>query len=124
LSVEHRVNRAWAHFSPSHSTRHRANDLVVDDDRKRAWLREVAHEGGAKFSPFRTILLVSEVGRRQRKADLAFSSAVSIAFIGAPSMAWDSMSYRPIQNRHGHDFLSARPKRYRRPPWHAAGTPI
>jgi len=37
---------------------------------------------------------------------LAFSSAVSIAFIGAPSMAWDSMRLPPpIQNRHGHDFL-------------------
>src|SRR6266404_2044912 len=50
---------------------------------------------GAKFSPFRTILLVSEVGRRQRKADFAFNSAVSIAFIGAPSMAWDSMRFPP-----------------------------
>src|SRR5258708_18327418 len=50
---------------------------------------------GAKFSPLRTILLVSEVGRRQRKADLAFNSAVSIAFIGAPSMAWDSMRLPP-----------------------------
>src|SRR2546430_12265874 len=50
---------------------------------------------GAQFSPFRTILLVSEVGRRQRKADFAFNSAVSIAFIGAPSMAWDSMRLPP-----------------------------
>src|SRR5439155_24751441 len=50
---------------------------------------------GAKFSPVRTILLVSEVGRRQRKADFAFNSAVSIAFIGAPSMAWDSMRLPP-----------------------------
>src|SRR5689334_24105974 len=50
---------------------------------------------GAKFSPVRTILLVSEVGRRQRKADFAFSKAVSIAFIGAPSMACDSMRLPP-----------------------------
>src|SRR6202049_5055268 len=50
---------------------------------------------GAKFSPLRTILLVSEVGRRQRKADLAFNSAVSLAFAGAPSMAWDSMRFPP-----------------------------
>src|SRR6266446_6879956 len=50
---------------------------------------------GARFSPLRTILLVSEVGRRQRKADFAFNSAVSIAFIGAPSMAWDSIRLPP-----------------------------
>jgi hypothetical protein len=42
---------------------------------------------GAKFSPLRTILLVSDVGRRQRNADFAFKSALSIAFMGAPSMA-------------------------------------
>src|SRR4249919_3958491 len=50
---------------------------------------------GARFSPLRTILLVSDVGRRQRSADLAFSSAVSMAFIGAPSMACDSMRLPP-----------------------------
>src|SRR5438309_3682919 len=50
---------------------------------------------GARFSPLRTILLVSEVGRRQRKADFAFNNAVSMAFIGAPSMAWDSMRLPP-----------------------------
>src|SRR5262249_28092431 len=50
---------------------------------------------GARFSPLRTILLVSEVGRRQRSADLAFNSAVSMAFIGAPSMACDSMRLPP-----------------------------
>src|SRR5512141_3433460 len=50
---------------------------------------------GARFSPVRTILLVSDVGRRQRNADFAFSRAVSIAFIGAPSMAWDSMRLPP-----------------------------
>lgn len=42
-------------------------------------------------SPLRTTLLVSEIGRRQRKADFAFNGAVSMKFIGAPSMAWDSM---------------------------------
>src|SRR5215831_16981478 len=50
---------------------------------------------GAKFSPLRTILFVSEVGRRQRKADFAFNNAVSIAFAGAPSIAWDSMRLPP-----------------------------
>src|SRR6266700_3851719 len=50
---------------------------------------------GAKFSPLRTSLLVSDVGRRQRKADFAFNNAVSMAFIGAPSMAWDSMRLPP-----------------------------
>ena len=34
---------------------------------------------GARFSPLRTILFVSEVGRRQRNADFAFNSAVSIS---------------------------------------------
>src|SRR5262245_22933851 len=50
---------------------------------------------GARFSPLRTILFVSDVGRRHRKADFAFSRAVSMAFIGAPSMAWDSMRLPP-----------------------------
>src|SRR5215471_8156072 len=50
---------------------------------------------GARFSPVRTILFVSDVGRRQRKADFAFNSAVSIAFMGAPSMACDSMRLPP-----------------------------
>src|SRR5258706_11456952 len=50
---------------------------------------------GARFSPLRTILLVSDVARRQRKADLAFNGAVSMALLGAPSMAWDSMRLPP-----------------------------
>src|SRR4030095_9403756 len=50
---------------------------------------------GARFSPLRTILLVSEVARRQRNADFAFNSAVSIEFIAAPSMAWDSIRLPP-----------------------------
>src|SRR4029450_9202926 len=50
---------------------------------------------GARFSPLRTILLVSDVGRRQRNADFAFSSAVSMALVGAPSMAWDSITLPP-----------------------------
>src|SRR6187455_456681 len=50
---------------------------------------------GARFSPLRTILLVSDVGRRHRKADLAFNRAVSIAFIAAPSIAWDSIRLPP-----------------------------
>src|ERR1700704_5684606 len=50
---------------------------------------------GAKFSPLRTILLVSDVGRRQRNADFAFSRAVSIEFAAAPSMACDSIRFPP-----------------------------
>ena len=50
---------------------------------------------GARFSPLRTILLVSDVARRHRNADLAFNSAVSMAFAAAPSMAWDSMRLPP-----------------------------
>src|SRR5205085_4060891 len=50
---------------------------------------------GARFSPLRTILLVSDVGRRHRKADFAFNNAVSMAFMGAPSIACDSMRLPP-----------------------------
>src|SRR2546423_4541402 len=50
---------------------------------------------GARFSPLRTILLVSDVGRRQRRADFALSSAVSMAFPAAPSMACDSTTLPP-----------------------------
>jgi len=50
---------------------------------------------GAKFSPFRTILLVLRGGAPPTQGDFAFNSAVSIAFIGAPSMAWDSMRFPP-----------------------------
>src|SRR5215469_4950346 len=38
---------------------------------------------------------VSELGRRQRSAFLAFRSAVSMAFGAAPSMAWDSIRLPP-----------------------------
>ncbi len=50
---------------------------------------------GARFSPLFTSLFVSDVGRRQRRADLALSSAVSIAFAAAPSMACDSRTLPP-----------------------------
>ena len=50
---------------------------------------------GARFSPLRTILLVSEVGRRQRSADFALRSAVSMALAAAPSMACESMRLPP-----------------------------
>ena len=50
---------------------------------------------GARFSPLRTILLVSDVGRRQRNADFALSSAVSMALAAAPSIAWNSMRLPP-----------------------------
>src|SRR6185436_2252449 len=50
---------------------------------------------GARFSPLRTILLVSDVGRRQRNADFALRSAVSMALAAAPSIAWNSMRLPP-----------------------------
>src|SRR5688572_15397914 len=50
---------------------------------------------GARFSPLRTSLLVSDVARRQRSADRAFSSAVSMALAGAPSIACESMTLPP-----------------------------
>jgi hypothetical protein len=50
---------------------------------------------GARFSPVRTMRFVSEVARRQRSADFAFRSAVSIPFIATPSMAWDSTRLPP-----------------------------
>src|SRR5688572_12338261 len=53
---------------------------------------------GARFSPLRTSLLVSDVGRRQRRADLAFHNAVSMAFAAAPSIACDSI-WLPPQSR-------------------------
>ncbi len=52
---------------------------------------------GARFWPDRTILFISEVGRRQRSADFAFSKAVSIEFAAAPSIAWDSI-WLPAQS--------------------------
>src|SRR5258708_21111260 len=52
---------------------------------------------GARFWPLRTILFISEVGRRQRSADFAFSSAVSMELAAAPSMAWDSIRF-PAQS--------------------------
>src|SRR5947199_9628256 len=50
---------------------------------------------GARFSPLRTILFVSDVGRRHRNADLAFSRAVSMALAAAPSMACDWIRLPP-----------------------------
>src|ERR1700758_5319551 len=50
---------------------------------------------GARFSPLRTLWLVSEVGRRQRRADFAFSRAVSMALAEAPCMACDSRTLPP-----------------------------
>ena len=52
---------------------------------------------GARFWPERTILFISEVGRRQRSADFAFNRAVSMALAAAPSMAWDSIRF-PAQS--------------------------
>src|ERR1700739_945244 len=87
---------AWAHFSPS------APETPMAPT---TWPSTVLGSApgcgksrmnvGARFSPLRTILLVSEVARRQRSADLAFSNAVSIAFIAAPSMACDSTRFPP-----------------------------
>src|SRR6187549_340126 len=50
---------------------------------------------GARFSPLRTSLLVSDVGRRQRRADFALRSAVSMALAAAPSIACESMTLPP-----------------------------
>src|SRR5687767_11084128 len=50
---------------------------------------------GARFSPLRTSLFVSDVARRHRSADLALSSAVSMALAGAPSIACESMTLPP-----------------------------
>ena len=50
---------------------------------------------GARFSPVRTMRLVSDVARRQRSADFAFRSAVSIPFIATPSMACNSTRLPP-----------------------------
>src|SRR5688572_24227192 len=49
----------------------------------------------ARFSPLRTIRLVSDVARRQRSADCAFQSDVLMAFGAAPSIACDSMTLPP-----------------------------
>ena len=67
---------AWAHFSPS------APDTPIAP---MTWPLTTTGSApgcgksfmkvGARFWPLRTILLVSEVGRRQRKADFAFSRA-------------------------------------------------
>src|SRR5229473_3324616 len=87
---------AWAHFSPSPlDTPIAPMTWLLTTTGSAPGCGKSCMNVGAKFSPLRTILLVSEVGRRQRKADFAFNSAVSIAFIAAPSMAWDSMRLPP-----------------------------
>src|SRR5262245_40169981 len=50
---------------------------------------------GARFSPLRTNLLVSDVGRRHRNADFALRIAVSMALGAAPSIAWNSTRLPP-----------------------------
>src|SRR5215471_14340803 len=89
---------AWAHFSPS------ALDTPIEPITspsttigKAPGCGKSCMKVGARFWPERTILFISEVGRRQRSADFAFSSAVSIELAAAPSMAWDSIRF-PAQS--------------------------
>src|SRR5579871_3394962 len=96
LTLENSVNRrlgALLTVRARHA--HRADYLAVDHDGKAPGCGKSRMKVGARFSPVRTILLVSDVGRRQRSADLAFSRAVSIAFAAAPSMACDSIKLPP-----------------------------
>src|SRR5438309_6034485 len=96
LSIEHRVDRrlgAFLTIGTGHA--HRADDLAIDHDGKRARLWEVAHEDRRQILAAPDHLVGLRGGRRQRKADFAFNSAVSIAFIGAASIAWDSMRLPP-----------------------------
>src|SRR5215467_687033 len=89
---------AWAHFSPS------ALDTPIEPITspsttigKAPGCGKSCMKVGARFCPLRTILFISEVGRRQRSADFAFSSAVSMELAAAPSMAWDSIRF-PAQS--------------------------
>src|SRR5437667_11821699 len=87
---------AWAHFSPSAlETPIAPTTWPLITTGSAPGCGKSFMKVGAKFSPLRTILFVSEVGRRQRKADFAFNSAVSMAFIRRPSMAWDSIRFPP-----------------------------
>src|SRR5438093_11146603 len=87
---------AWAHFSPSAlETPIAPTTWPLITTGSAPGCGKSFMKVGAKFSPLRTILLVSDVGRRQRKADFAFNNAVSMAFIGAPSIACDSMRLPP-----------------------------
>src|SRR3989454_747943 len=87
---------AWAHFSPSAlETPIAPTTWPLITTGSAPGCGKSFMKVGAKFSPLRTILFVSEVGRRQRKADFAFKSAVSMAFIAAPSMACDSIRLPP-----------------------------
>jgi hypothetical protein len=79
---------AWAHFSPS------ALDTPIEPIispsttiGKAPGCGKSCMKVGTRFWPLRTILFISEVGRRQRSADFAFSSAVSMELAAAPSMA-------------------------------------
>ena len=70
---------AWAHFSPS------APDTPIEPITspsttigKAPGCGKSCMKVGARFWPLRTILFISEVGRRQRSADFAFRSAVSM----------------------------------------------
>src|SRR2546430_17282838 len=89
---------AWTHFSPS------ALDTPIAPIiwpstmiGKAPGCGKSCMNVGARFWPLRTILFISEVGRRQRSADLAFSRAVSMELAPAPSMAWDS-TWLPAQS--------------------------
>jgi hypothetical protein len=79
---------AWAHFSPS------ALDTPIEPIispsttiGKAPGCGKSCMKVGTRFWPLRTILFISEVGRRHGSADFAFSSAVSMELAAAPSMA-------------------------------------
>src|SRR4051812_3401932 len=87
---------AWAHFSPSAlDTPIAPITCPLTTIGRAPGCGKSFMKVGARFSPLRTMRFVSDVGRRHRRADLALSNAVSIAFIGAPSMACDSMRLLP-----------------------------
>src|SRR5580704_13700140 len=83
---------AWAHFSPSPlETPIAPITWPSTTIGKAPGCGKSRMKVGARFWPLRTILFVSDVARRQRSADFAFSRAVSMALAAAPSMAWDSI---------------------------------
>src|SRR5215471_15378739 len=86
----------WAHFSPSPlETPIEPMTWPSTMIGSAPFCGKSPMKAGARFSPLRTIWLVSDVARRQRSADFAFKSAVSIAFAAEPSMACDSMRLPP-----------------------------
>src|SRR3984893_15806203 len=79
---------AWAHFSPSPlDTPIAPMTWPLTTIGTAPGCGKSCMKVGAKFSPLRTILLVSAVGGRQGGADLAFNSGGSLASIVSTAMA-------------------------------------